>query len=111
MEKTAYKAHPKGPASPHLTAPHALELTGSPGRPGPSPSATRPGSPCRTEGAAESWVQFWAQEACRGGGEPLEVLCYSLRGLREPTSSPSTYRLPLWASRSLLSLRTKQGKG
>lgn len=68
-EKTVCKAPLRPTLLPPLTAPHTPELTGGPGGPGPSPPATRPGSPCRTESAAESWVQFWAQEPCGGAGE------------------------------------------
>lgn len=45
---------------------------------------------------------------CKGSG--VGQSCSSL-GHPGCLPSPFTYRLPLWASRSLLSLRTKQSRG
>lgn len=112
---------PRFPAPQHVP-PHSLEPTGGPGspflpgRPGPSPPVTAPGSPCRDR---EQRAGFWQREP-RGGRSPDRRPSYSSR-CRRPCGvwpaapllppAPSTYRLPLWALRSSLSLRTKQSKG
>lgn len=83
MEETKCKAQPHDPHSlpPPVGSPHhhTLELTGGPGspfcpgRPGPSPPMTCPGSPCRTENSRQD-SEYGNPEV----GEAPEVPSYSL---------------------------------
>lgn len=86
---------PRFPAPQHVP-PHSLEPTGGPGspflpgRPGPSPPVTAPGSPCRDR---EQRAGFWQREP-RGGRSPDRRPSYSSRCRRPCGVWPAAPLLP-----------------